>query len=66
MRYLRFLPKIIIVYSGEKTGFDYKNYYKHNKLANFWLNIICKINYKILVVILYISLRLGSKKIQPI
>lgn len=60
---MRFLPKIVTGYFGEKTRFDYKNNYGYSKLANFWLDIIGKINCKIPVVILYILLGLRWKKV---
>ena len=60
---MRFLPKVIIICSRKKAGFDCKNYHKRGKLDNFWLDIISKINYKTLVVMSYTSLGLGSKKI---
>lgn len=34
MRFVRFLPKTIIIYFEKKTRFDCKNYYGNNKLAN--------------------------------
>ena len=42
---MKFLLKVIIIYFGEKRGFDYKNYHRCSKLANIWLDIINKINY---------------------
>ena len=59
--YLRFLPKIVTICSREKAEFDYKNNHLHNKLANFRLKIIGKINCKKPVVMLYLLSRLGSK-----
>lgn len=55
---MRFLPNVIIICFREKTILNCKNNYKCNKLANFWPDIMNKINYKILVVILYISSKL--------
>lgn len=63
MSYMRFLPQIIIVYSKKKRGFDCKNNHGHSKLANFQLDIINKISYKMLIVILYILSKLNSNKI---
>lgn len=61
MEYMRFLPKVITIYFGKKIRFDYKNNSKYNKLANFQLDIINKINYKTLVVILNILSKLALK-----
>lgn len=63
MECMIFPPKTIIICSGEKEGFDYKNNYECDKLANSWLNNINKINCKTLIVLSYILLGLGSKKI---
>ena len=60
---MRFLPKTVIVCSKEEARLDCKNNYRCGKLANFWLDIINKINFKMLIVILYTSLRLRSKKV---
>ena len=35
MRYVKFPPKIITVYSKEKKGFNCKNNHSFGKLANF-------------------------------
>ncbi len=59
-----FLLKVVTVYSGEKEEFDCKNNNGCGKAANFWLDNISKINYKTLVIVLYISSGLGSRKIQ--
>ena len=64
IRRVRFLPKVVIVCSGEKKGFDYKNNHGYGKLTNFWLNNISKINCRMLVVLSYTSSRLKLKKIQ--
>ena len=37
---IRFPPKAVTVYSGEKEQFDCKNNYRYGKLANFWLDNI--------------------------
>lgn len=50
MIYVRFISKVVIVYSGEEVGFDCKNNYGRGKSNNFWLNITDKINYKTLIV----------------
>lgn len=55
MAYVRFLPKVVISCSKEEAEFDYKNNHGCGKLANFWIKIISKINFKTLVVMLYIS-----------
>lgn len=60
---IRFLPEVITVCFRKKAGFNYKNNYKYAKLANVWLNIISKKNSKIPIIILYILLRLGSRKL---
>ena len=66
MRYVRFLFKAITVCFNKNSGFDYKNNHKCNKLANFWLNKISKINYIILIIISYTLLLLESRKIPLI
>lgn len=53
----------MIIYLRKKAGFYYKNNHRYNKLANSRLNIISKINLKILIVILYTLLELESKNI---
>lgn len=63
MEQVRFSLKIITVYSKEKTGFDCKNNQWHNKLANFRLDDINKINCKKQIVMLYTSLKLGLRNI---
>ena len=63
MERVKFLPKVVTIYSREKKGFDYKNNHGYGKLPNFWLNNISKINSRMLVILSYISLGLGSKKI---
>ena len=60
---VRFLPKAVTVYSGKEKGFNCKNNHKCDKSANFWLDNISKINCRMLVVLLYTSLGLGSKKV---
>lgn len=52
------MPKALIVYFNKKVEFNYKNNYRYYKLANFQLNIISKVNFKLLIVILYILLGL--------
>ena len=61
---MRFLFKAIIVCFREKEGFDCKNNHGYGKLANFWLNNISKFNYRMLVVLSYTLLGLGSRKVQ--
>ena len=60
---VRFSPKAITICSGEEKEFDYKNNYECNKSANFRLDNISKINYRILVVLSYASSELESRKI---
>lgn len=63
MAHVRFLLKVITVCFRDKVGFDCKNNHRYSKSTNFWLNIIDKINCKILVVMLYILSRLRLRKI---
>ena len=63
MGHMKFLPKAVTICSGEEKGFDYKNNHRYSKSSNFWLDNINKINCKMLVVLLYISSGLGSKKV---
>lgn len=46
IRQVRFLPKVVNIYSREEEGFDYKNNYGYSKSANFQLDNINKINCK--------------------
>ena len=62
MRHIKFLFKAIIIYFKEEKRFNCKINYRCNKLANFWLDYISKINYKMLVVLLYTLLELESKR----
>ena len=62
MGYVTFLLKTITICSAEKEGFNCKNNHGYGKLANFWLDNISKINYRILIVLSYILLGLRSKK----
>ena len=59
-----FLPKAITICSRKKERFNYKNNYRCSKLANFRVDNISKINCRMLVVLLYTLLELGSKKVQ--
>lgn len=61
---MRFLLKVVTICFEEKEEFDYNKNHRHGKLANFRLDNISKIDYKMLVVLSYISSRLGSRKIQ--
>lgn len=54
MRYVRFSFKVIIIWFREKVGFNCKNNYRYDKSTNFWLDIINKINCKILIVKSYL------------
>lgn len=51
---MRFPPKVVTVCSETKAGFNYKNNYWCGKSANFWLDMINKINCRKLVIISYI------------
>lgn len=53
--------KVIIIYIDKKTGFNYKNNYKYYKLANFYPDTISKINFRLLIVMLYILSELKSR-----
>ena len=61
---VRFLPKAVTICSREKKGFDCKNNHRCNKSANFRLDNISKINYRMLVVLSYISLGLELRKVE--
>lgn len=63
MRDMRFLPKAVTVCTGKDKTFDYKNNHECNKSANFWLDNMSKINCKMLIVLLYTTWRLRSRKI---
>lgn len=60
---MRFIPKTIIVCFDKKAGFNYKNNYKYCKEVDVWLDIITKVNFKILINISYIFWELKSRKI---
>ena len=60
---MRFLFKTITICFGEKKRFDCKNNHGYNKLVNFQLDNINKINCKIIIVLSYTSLGLGSRKV---
>lgn len=65
MRRMRFLSKAITICSRKKIKFNCKNNHRYSKLVNFSLDIINKINCKMLVVILYILLPgLQLEKVQ--
>ena len=42
--------KVVNVFNGEEARFDFRNNHGHNKSANIWLDIISKINCRMLVV----------------
>ena len=63
MEHVRFLPKAVTVCFRKKEGFHCKNNHKCNKSGNFWLGKIGKINYKMLIALSYISLRLKLNKV---
>lgn len=50
MKCMTFLPKIVTIYFKEKIRFNYKLNYRRSKPANFCLDILNKINFKMLVV----------------
>lgn len=60
---MSFLPNALTIYFKKKEEFNCKNNYGRNKLANFWLDNISKINYTMLIVFLYTLLKLSLKKI---
>lgn len=62
MAHVRFLPKVVTVCFRIEIGFDCKHNRRRSKLANFWLNIISKINYKTLVVIYHIPYQRWSQE----
>lgn len=47
---MEFISKAITIYNNKKIGFDYKNNYKYYKLATFLLDIINKINFRLLII----------------
>lgn len=53
MVHVKFLPKVVTICFRKKSRFDCKNNHRRNKLAYFKLNIISKINYKMLVIMSY-------------
>lgn len=64
MGHVRFSPKTITVYFENKKRFDYKNNHGCSKSANFYLDNISKINYRMLVILSYTLSKLRLKKIQ--
>lgn len=58
-----FSPNAVTICFKAKAELDCKNNYKCGKLANFWLVTINKINFKMLVVMLYTLSGLGSRKV---
>lgn len=63
MRRVRFPPKIVTIYSRGKKGFDCKNNYKRCKRPHLQLDNISKINYRMLVILLYTSFGLGMRNV---
>lgn len=63
MLHVKFLSKFLSIYYREKTRFDGKNNHSSDNLANICLDISGKINCENLVVILYTSSRIRSRKI---
>lgn len=61
---VRFQPNAVIICSGKKEGFDCKNNQQCNKLANFLLDNISKMNYRISMVLSYISSRFRLQKVN--
>lgn len=64
MRYVTLPPKAVSVCFREEKAFNYKNNHNCNKLANFRLDNMSKINCKMLVVLLYTLSRLGLRIVQ--
>ena len=60
---MRFPLKAVTTCFKEKTKSNCKKNHKCGKLANYWLDIMSKMNFRMLVVILYALLTFGSKKI---
>lgn len=60
---MRFQPKTTTIYAGKEAGFDFKKNHWCIKLVNFRLDIISKINYIILVIMLHIESGFGSKNV---
>lgn len=61
---MRFLLKVVIIFSEEKERFDYKNNHRYSKSVNFCLNNINKSNCKTLVVFSYTLSRFGPRKVK--
>ena len=66
MARIRFPLKVVTICSGKEAGFDCRNNHGRSKLASFQPDIISKINCKTLVVMSYISLGLGWRKVKPV
>lgn len=63
MKYIKFISKAKRIYIIEIIRFDYKNSYKYFKLANFLLNNISKISFKLLIIVIYILLKYRLRNI---
>lgn len=63
MKYIRLISKAKIIYIIEIIRFDYKNNYKYFILANFLLDNISKISFKLLIITIYILLKLRLRNI---
>ena len=61
---MRFPPKAVIICFEEEERFNCKNNHECGKLADFQLDNMNKFNYKMLVVLLYISSKLGLGQVQ--
>lgn len=57
------MSKVVIIYTSEEARFNYKNNYKHYKLATFWLDIISKVNFRLLIVMSYITSKLRLRNV---
>lgn len=62
----KILSKSITIYANEKALFNGKNSYWYSKSADFWLDIISKINCIVVVIISYMSLKLRSHKVKSL
>lgn len=60
---IRFKPKAITIYINKKESFDCKNNNEHCQSAIFQLDIISKVNFRLLIVILYTLLKLGLRNV---
>ena len=61
---IRFLPKVGTICSGDEKEFDCKNNHRCGESANLQLDIISKINYRMLIILSYILSSLELRKVQ--